>query len=66
MVKYKIGTILVSHTTKAGIPIRYKVVAIADGDKKYGLRYEPLKGTLIVKRVKKDGSVTGKNKMWAQ
>lgn len=65
MTQKKVGTVLVSHVTKAGTPIRYQVIAIADGRKRYGLTYAPVKGILIVRRMLKDGSLTGKRRMWA-
>lgn len=65
MIQRKVGSVFTSHVTKGGSAIQYKVVAIADGRKKYGFKHEPAKGTLIVKRIKKDGSMTGKNRIWA-
>lgn len=65
MTQRKVGTVLVSHVTKAGTPIRYQVVEIADGRKRYGLTYAPPKGILIVRRIRKDGSLTGNRRMWA-
>ena len=60
-----IGKIL-SYRTLKGTLMRYKVVAIADGDRFYGLKYNPVKGTQIVRKLLKSGKLTGKMRMWAQ
>jgi len=64
MVHKEIGTIL-TQTTPKGTVIQYKVIAIADGDKTYGLGRAPAKGTAIIKRMRKNGTLIGKNRIWA-
>lgn len=63
--KNKKGDILYSHTTKTGLVVRYQVVDVADGVKMHGHTYSPFEGTLIVRKMRKDGTLTGKKRLWA-